>query len=125
MYSSTDAEVWEKRNSGVTFALYGAAFGKGRFVVAGNERMLLSGLISAHVASVAFRLGETLRLADGTMLLTVEAPYGREVVVEASEDLVNWKEIARDPCDRGEFEVYDEAAKDLKQRYYRAWQAAP
>jgi hypothetical protein len=81
--------------------------------------------MSAHVSAAAFRLGETLRLEDGAMLLTIEAPYGREVVVEASEDLAGWKEIARDPCDRGEFEVYDEAAKDLKHRYYRARQAAP
>jgi hypothetical protein len=125
MYTSTDGEVWQQRQSGVSFTLYGAAFGKGTFVVAGNEKMLLSAAMPPHVTSVAFRLGETFRLPDGAMLLTIEAPYGREVVVEASEDLANWKEIARDPCDRGEFEVYDEAAKDLKQRYYRARQAAP
>ena len=59
------------------------------------------------------------------MLVKVEGPYGRELVVESSEDQVTWKEVARDPCDRGEFEVYDEAAKDGKTRTYRARLAVP
>jgi hypothetical protein len=52
--------------------------------------------------------------------VTVVGPYGRWVVVESSQDLLDWQEIARDPCDRGEFEVYDEAAKDGQPRFYRA-----
>jgi hypothetical protein len=59
------------------------------------------------------------------MLLTTEAPYGRAVTVEASEDLATWTAVATDSCDTGEFEVYDEAAKTLNRRFYRAWQAGP
>ena len=59
------------------------------------------------------------------MLLTVEAPYGREVTAEASSDLATWSAIATDPCGTGEFEVYAEGAKALGQRFYRAWQAGP
>jgi hypothetical protein len=62
-------------------------------------------------------------LPDGARLLAVEAPYGREVTVEASSDLVTWSAIATDPCDTGQFEVYAEGAKALGQRFYRAWQA--
>jgi len=126
LLASADGRQWERRVSGTTRLLTSVAFGGGRFVGVGEGGTVLrSGMLLAHVSAPQLRLDDTSRLADGTMLVTVEAPYGREVQVEASADLVNWKEIARDLCERGEFEVYDEGAKDLEQRFYRAWQAPP
>jgi hypothetical protein len=67
----------------------------------------------------------TYRLPDGAMLVTVEAPYGHEVVVEGSEDLESWQEIGRDPCDRGDFEIYHETAPPGTDWFYRARQVEP
>ncbi|MBM3883947.1 MAG: hypothetical protein FJ387_30295, partial [Verrucomicrobia bacterium] len=125
VFWSPDGEVWAEADTAPGGSLYGVAFGGGRFVAMGAGRTIRSPLVVTNDTRLRFRSNETFRLEDRTMLLTVEAPYGREVRVEASVDLVNWKEIARDLCERGEFEVYDEGAKDLEQRFYRAWQAPP
>jgi hypothetical protein len=106
--------------------LWSVTFGNGRFVAGGsNGRVIRSGLMPPATTVPRIRGEESLRLEDGAMLLAVEAPYGREVAVEASEDLVNWKVIGTDPCDRGEFEVYDRQAQTLPRRFYRARQRGP
>ena len=84
-----------------------------------------SGVLPPHVAEPRILPELTLPLPDGARLVTVEAPYGREVVVEGSEDLVTWQEIGRDPCERGEFEVYHEAAGAGAPWFYRARQVEP
>jgi len=126
VYTSTDAVDWTPRKLDTSVAMEDVVFAAGRFVAIGRDgTVAYSDVVPQYVSTPRFRVRDCLRLPDGPMSLAVEAPYGREVVVEASEDMVNWREITRDPCDRGEFEVYDEAAKDLKQRYYRAWQSPP
>jgi hypothetical protein len=127
--TSIDGEVWAKRtDSAPVAAVYTATatFGNGRFIIVGDRGSVCrSEVVGPHVSQPQFWPGGCLRLDDGAMLLTVEAPYGRPVTVEASEDLRTWTTLATDPCDRGEFEVYDESAKTGKQRFYRAWQAGP
>jgi hypothetical protein len=91
----------------------------------GNQFQLLSAAMPPAVDQVRLLPDLGLRLDDGGMLLTVEAPYGRAVTVEASLDLENWTMIATDSCDTGEFEVYDEGAKALGHRFDRAWQPGP
>jgi hypothetical protein len=123
--TSTDGTNWVKRQSGTTDNLFALAFGGGRFVATGGNKVIGSGITPPTTTVPRIRAEESLRLEDGTMLLTVEAPYGREVTVEASPDLLTWTPIATDPCDRGEFEVYDHDAQNLFHRFYRARQAAP
>ena len=103
-----------------------ATFGNGHFVsVDGVGHVFRSGRLTEAFGQPQFWPRGCRRLADGAMLLTLEAPYGRVVTVEASEDLRAWTTLATDRCDPGGFEVYDEAAETGKQRFYRAWQAGP
>ncbi|MCB1127212.1 MAG: hypothetical protein KDM81_11995, partial [Verrucomicrobiae bacterium] len=101
-------------------------FAKGRFhlVTRGGE-VWRSGLMPPSVTEPRVIPELTYRLPDGAMLVTVEAPYGHEVVVEGSEDLETWQEVGRDPCDRGEFEIYHETAPPGTDWFYRARQAEP
>jgi hypothetical protein len=131
IFSSPDGVSWTRHSTGVTahFPYYDfATFWQGQFLLrpvglASSGFQVLSGKTPpatdrVHLASELCR-----RLSDGGMLLTVEAPYGHAVTVEGSVDLATWTTIATDSCDTGEFEVYDEGAKALGHRFYRAWQA--
>ena len=127
--SSADGRTWVRHTDKAPVQANWTAsstFGGGRFIIASDfGSVYRSGVVPPHVSRPGFWARGCVRLPDGAMLLTVEAPYGRPVTVEASEDLRTWTPLATDPCDRGEFEVYDEAAKTGKHRFYRAWQAAP
>ena len=122
LWTSPDAVAWTKRPVGTTNALFEVTFGQGKFVVLGNTISFTSDVLPPVTARVRFATSLCGRLANGTMWLTVEAPYGRPVTVEASEDFSNWTPIATDACERGEFEVYDEAVNTTNHRFYRAWQ---
>ena len=124
LLSSPDGTNWTARPSGTAADLSHAVFGGGRFVLTG-EAVVRSAVQPQAVGEIRFMPRLCRRLSDGTMLLTVEGPYGQPVYVEASTNLVDWEVIAADACDRGEFEVYDEAAADLPHRFYRATQGEP
>jgi hypothetical protein len=133
VYSSNDAISWTTHDTALSFHFSAYAFGgfwAGRFLlvplVGGTTLFfVLSDVVPPAVDQVRLLPDLCRRLPDGGMLLTVEAPYGRAVTVEASGDLAVWSPIATDSCDTGEFEVYDERAKTLDHRFYRAWQAGP
>ena len=128
LYTSRDGVNWAVTKLDASSEFEDVVFADGRFAaVARDGTFALSEQVPPEVEVIQFRLQDSFRLPDGAMLLTVEGPYGKPVVVEASEDMVNWEEIATDPCDRGEFEVYDEAAADLPHRFYRAveWEPPP
>lgn len=122
--TSRDGVSWVVRNSGVSDELWGVAFGAGRFLIGSSKgKILRSGIVPPAWSVPRVRPDQSLLLEDRTMLLTVEAPYGREVSVEASDDLAQWNLIATDPCTLGEFEVYDKQASSRSQRFYRVKQA--
>jgi hypothetical protein len=133
VFVSRDLISWSRHDSGIVSPgsnyFTDAHFWLGRFVLSppgkDGQFQLLSEATPPAVQQVGLRSGLCRRLPDGAMLLTVEAPYGRSVTVEASSDLATWTTIATDSCDTGEFEVYDEGAKALGHRFYRAWQAGP
>lgn len=123
--SSADGTTWSEHGT-PRKSLGVGAFGNGRFVIGSRlsgPEILVSGTMEPRVNDVRILPELSRRLADGTMLITLEAPFGQPVTVEASEDLRHWESIQTDPCDRGEFEVYDEAATNLTSRFYRGWQA--
>ena len=126
-FSSDDGMEWTPIDLGTTEDLWGVIFWQGSFLIGTASRSIGLEMMPPHVKEIRFRLADSFRLPDGAMLLTVEGPYGQPVVVEGSDDMVNWEEIATDPCDRGEFEVYDEAAAGLPHRFYRAvkWEPPP
>jgi hypothetical protein len=133
VYSSVDGSHWTQHDTGFPYTMSDfelAGFWSGRYFLVpltGANRMdlLLSDATASAIDRARMLPDLCRRLPDGAMLLTVEAPYGREVTVEASSDLATWSAIATDPCDTGEFEVYDEGAKAVGHRFYRAWQAGP
>ncbi|MCP5525158.1 MAG: hypothetical protein H7A46_26845, partial [Verrucomicrobiales bacterium] len=111
LYTSSDGVNWAVTKLDTSSEFEDVVFADGRFAaVARDGTFALSEVIAPSVEEIRFRLKDSFRLPDGAMLLTVEGPYGQPVVVEASADMVDWEQIATDPCDRGEFEVYDEAA---------------
>ncbi|MCP5522230.1 MAG: hypothetical protein H7A46_11860 [Verrucomicrobiales bacterium] len=126
LYTSSDGVSWAVTKLETSSEFEDVVFADGRFAaVARDGTFALSEVIAPSVEEIRFRLKDSFRLPDGAMLLTVEGPYGQSVVVEASADMVDWEQIATDPCDRGEFEGYDEAAAGLPQRFYRAYPAPP
>lgn len=79
----------------------------------GGGRTLRSEKVSSPFVVPAVEISGELsrRLVDGRLLLTVEGPAGRAVVVVvvvgSSSDLTEWTEITLNPNDSGEFEAYD------------------
>ncbi|MCP5524156.1 MAG: hypothetical protein H7A46_21690, partial [Verrucomicrobiales bacterium] len=125
-YGSVDGLTWTNLvEVETTAAPSDLLFGEGRFhlVTRGGE-VWRSGLMPPYVTEPRVIPELTYRLPDGAMLVTVEAPYGQQVVVEGSEDLETWQEVGRDPCDRGEFEVYHETAPPGTDWFYRARQVS-
>jgi hypothetical protein len=133
IFSSSDGVSWVSHDTGMSGGGFngfsGAWFWRGSFLLTtsgrGNPYQIMSGVIAPGWDATRLVPEFCRQLPDGAMLLTTEAPYGRAVTVEASEDLATWTAVATDSCDTGEFEVYDEAAKTLNRRFYRAWQAGP
>jgi len=124
--TSADGIHWTERTVNTTSDVVAVTFGQGRFVaVTQDGTVIRSGVMPPRLEEIRFRLEDSFRLPDEAMLLTVEGPYGQPVVVEASADMVDWEQIATDPCDRGEFEVYDEAAAGLPHRFYRVYPVPP
>ena len=126
LYASSDGRNWAVTKLDTSSEFEDVVFADGRFAaVARDGTFALSQKMAPSFEEIQFRPKDCSRLPDGAMLLTVEGPYGQAVAVEASEDMVNWERIATDPCDRGEFEVYDEAAAVLPHRFYRAVEWGP
>ena len=125
LYGSADGLTWTNLVQ-IPAAPADLLFAEGRFylVTYGGE-VWHSEVMAPNVTEPRVIPELTYRLPDGAMLVTVEAPYGHEVLVEGSEDLETWHEIGRDPCDRGEFEIYHETAPPGTDWFYRARQVAP
>lgn len=56
---------------------------------------------------------------NGVPILTVNGPVGSFVIVDASNDLVNWEQLTAEPIAIGVIEVSDLTCGDASNRFYR------
>ena len=71
-----------------TGTLNGITYGNGQFVVCGSGRMILqSGSI--------INLSITRSTATGLLSISLEGPTGRDYTIQASTDLISWRDVTK------------------------------
>jgi hypothetical protein len=79
--SSQDGKNWNSHSSGTRRALFGVAYGNGRYVAAGKEGTIL-------VSQPILRLEPGRSLPDGNTQYTLTGPAGRNCHIQVSSNLV-------------------------------------
>jgi len=85
--SSSDGYSWVQHPSGMVAQLQGITYGNGHFVAVGEQGTVLE-------SGAIVNLSMTPSLNTGLPSLSLEGPAGLDYTIQASNDLVTWKDMA-------------------------------
>jgi len=81
--------------------------------------LLLSNVITVVSNTVSFVAATTHKVATGFQI-SLSAPAGSNVVIQASADLANWSSLTTNTATSGSVTFIDTAALNMNARFYRA-----